>query len=152
MTWIWEPNLTESRARLHIQYNVVLNLDISWISCFSRNFSLQSLSSARLSPQWVTLRFYMYTINEHSLPPYCFKQDGFLRIPCCPFAFCPLQHITQRIQATRSHNLTLSIPVVNTYIQQHQSTVKVALHGREIKVTTNHNGVGKVNLSKCTCM
>jgi len=90
------------------------------------------------------IRFYMYTTNEHTLPPYCFKQDGFLQIhiPCCPFAFCPLQHITQSIQATRSHNLTLSIPVVNTYIHN-QSTVKVALV-RDIKVTTNHNGAGEV--------
>jgi len=61
--------------------------------------------------------FYMYNIDEHTLLPCNFTQDGFLHIQIlnipCPFAFCPLQHITQSIQATESHNFTLSIPAVN---------------------------------------
>ena len=130
MTWIWDPNLSGSRAGLHVQYNAVLNpINISWIRCFSRNllFSLLSPSSHIVIPNshshsnsQGSCAFCMYTIDEHTLLPYSFKQDGFLQtqihnIPC-PFAFCPLQHITPSIQATKSHNLTLSIPVVNTYI------------------------------------
>ena len=53
----------------------------------------------------------------------------------CPFAFCPLQQITQSIQAAvKSHNLAIPIPVVNTYIHIINSQSGT---GRYIKGTTN---------------